>query len=741
MDSQRRPWPLALLALGVLSCATYWWIAPNDALGAAWYLATAAFGTGMAIWGACTARPPRRRIWLAFALGSVLYLVGDGLWVLYDMLDISPYPSLADAAYLSRYVPITVGLCWLVRGRQVGRDRAAFLDAAILTSAFALPATMFFVLPIFSQSGTSVLSMVVAAAYPIGDVLVLAVLLRLVTGPASRNLSFLTLGAGLTLFLATDVYYNLLVSWDDPMPVWIDACYLLTYLLVGFAAMHGSRDALSEPTARLPTRPVAVRVMMLGCASLLAPGLLAALVLTHSLHDTLVIAIGGAVSSTLVLARFLDLLRHSESQSVQLAVLARTDGLTGLPNRRSWDYQLARATEDARAEGTSLCVAMIDLDHFKLYNDTFGHLAGDLALKETAAAWTHLLDGSGYVARYGGEEFGLFIPDAVHAVAEALVRRVHESVTRGLTCSIGVTQWQPSEQPAQAVARADEALYEAKRSGRNRIVWGTAGGKDARPLAATPVGHDLLPYYQPIVDIRTGLTVGHEALSRFPESSATVAFARARVTGDTGALERAAIAAALAADHGAGWLSLNVSLSTILDTRLDDVLPSDLSDIVFEITEHESLSLLDTDSADARLLALRQRGARMAIDDLGVGFSNLGRLLWLEPEIIKLDISVVRDIDLLPRHAMMIRALAGYACSTGARLCAEGVETAEERRVLIAAGVHLAQGYLFGSPLPAGDGTALGARAEMLPLKSGQRGADREGATSVAQSAAPGRHR
>ena len=114
---------------------------------------------------------------------------------------------------------------------------------------------------------------------------------------------------------------------------------------------------------------------------------------------------------------------------------------------------------------------MIDLDQFKLFNDTHGHLAGDLALKETAAAWTDLLEGNGYVARYGGEEFGLFIPDAAPGVADALIKRVHQSVARGQTCSIGVAEWQPIEQPPQAIARADEALYEAKRAGRNRIVW------------------------------------------------------------------------------------------------------------------------------------------------------------------------------------------------------------------------------------------------------------------------------
>ena len=542
---------------------------------------------------------------MALALGSVLYLVGDGLWVVYDyVLHISPYPSWADACYLSRYVPIVLGLCWLVRGRQVGRDRAAFLDAAILTSAFALPATMFFILPIFSWGDTSILSMALAAAYPIGDVLrprgavaarddsggpqrVVPQPRRRV-GPLPRHGRLLQPGRVLGRHL----------------PTWVDACYVLTYVLIGFAAMHRSRVALSEPTARAATRPVVVRVMTLGCASLLAPALLAVMVLTGSLQYALVIAIGGAVSSALVLVRLLDLLRHSESQSVQLAVLARTDALTGLPNRRSWDHQLARATEDARAERTSLTVAMIDIDQFKVYNDTNGHLAGDLALKETAAAWTHLLGGNGYIARYGGEEFGLFIPDVAPEVAAALIKRVHQSVARGQTCSIGVAEWQPIEQPAQAVARADEALYEAKRAGRNQIVWHDTEGRQDVPRAprpGRPRPRAVLPAHRGHPHRTDRRSRGAEPV---PGMSPIEAFARARVTGDTGPLERAAIAAALAEDRGPGWLSLNVSLSTILDTSLDDMLPTDLSNIVFEITEYEYL--LDVDSASERLRELRR---------------------------------------------------------------------------------------------------------------------------------------
>jgi diguanylate cyclase (GGDEF)-like protein len=245
----------------------------------------------------------------------------------------------------------------------------------------------------------------------------------------------------------------------------------LTYLLLGFAAMHPSSSALTEPTARGASRPVAAKVALLGCASLLAPVLLATLVLTNSTLNPMLVAVGGASSSLLVLVRLSDLLRDSESQSVQLAELARTDALTGVPNRRTWDHELARASDHARIEEASLTVVMLDLDHFKHYNDTQGHLAGDLALKETAAAWAHLLVGRGFLARYGGEEFAVFFLDSDPAAVDALARLLHQTVSRGQTCSIGVAVRYPGEPAVQALARADLALYQAKRDGRNRTVW------------------------------------------------------------------------------------------------------------------------------------------------------------------------------------------------------------------------------------------------------------------------------
>ncbi|HEY5428200.1 MAG TPA: sensor domain-containing diguanylate cyclase [Solirubrobacteraceae bacterium] len=153
-----------------------------------------------------------------------------------------------------------------------------------------------------------------------------------------------------------------------------------------------------------------------------------------------------------------------------LAGEAQTDPLTGLPNRRAWDAALANAlAEDALAEDGSLAIAMLDLDHFKAFNDAHGHPAGDRLLKETAAAWRGMLRGGDLVARLGGEEFGLLLRDCDGDIAAEVTERVRCCVPRGGTCSAGIVIAAPGESADVVVARADAALYEAKSRGRDRI--------------------------------------------------------------------------------------------------------------------------------------------------------------------------------------------------------------------------------------------------------------------------------
>jgi diguanylate cyclase (GGDEF)-like protein len=167
------------------------------------------------------------------------------------------------------------------------------------------------------------------------------------------------------------------------------------------------------------------------------------------------------------LTQYSDLL---EQQNADLAEQTRTDPLTGLPNRRVWDEDLERELARARRHGGTLCLAMIDLDRFKAFNDHHGHQAGDRLLATAAAAWRPSLRATDTLARYGGEEFAVLLPHSDHDAARTVVERLLGSVPLGQTASAGIAQWDGQESAEALLARADAALYAAKGAGRARAV-------------------------------------------------------------------------------------------------------------------------------------------------------------------------------------------------------------------------------------------------------------------------------
>ena len=154
----------------------------------------------------------------------------------------------------------------------------------------------------------------------------------------------------------------------------------------------------------------------------------------------------------------------------RLSDLAETDDLTGLPNRRSWDATIHAAVGYATRTRRPLCMAIIDLDHFKRFNDRHGHQSGDRLLKTAASAWRTALRESDTLARYGGEEFAVVLPGCSSDVAETVLERLRQLTPGEQTCSVGLAEWSPGESAADLVARADVALYEAKRNGRDMLV-------------------------------------------------------------------------------------------------------------------------------------------------------------------------------------------------------------------------------------------------------------------------------
>ena len=162
--------------------------------------------------------------------------------------------------------------------------------------------------------------------------------------------------------------------------------------------------------------------------------------------------------------------KERENLLQKVEAMALTDELTGLSNRRAWDEEVRRELARAIRNGRPLAVAMVDLDQFKEFNDERGHQAGDTFLREAAARWRMTLRVTDFIARYGGDEFVLVLADCPLGEAMAVIQRIRAVTPEGQTCSAGVAAWDGQESADMLEGRADAALYEAKRSGRNRVV-------------------------------------------------------------------------------------------------------------------------------------------------------------------------------------------------------------------------------------------------------------------------------
>ena len=200
----------------------------------------------------------------------------------------------------------------------------------------------------------------------------------------------------------------------------------------------------------------------------------------ESIHVALTIAVipgaKGEPAGVSLIAYDISEQKHVEQLSERLLAeseaRARTDPLTGLANRRAWDEELHRELARGARQGWPVCVAMIDLDHFKAFNDERGHLSGDELLAEAATTWRVELRDGDFIARYGGEEFGVLLPNCSIGDAAQVVERLRATTPMGQTCSAGLARWDGSESAAELLRRTDAALYAAKRAGRDRLLTG-----------------------------------------------------------------------------------------------------------------------------------------------------------------------------------------------------------------------------------------------------------------------------
>lgn len=433
--------------------------------------------------------------------------------------------------------------------------------------------------------------------------------------------------------------------------------------------------------------------------------------------------------------------------------MAYYDPLTGLPNRHLFEDRLQMAMAQARRRGLQVGVLFLDLDRFKLVNDSFGHAFGDKLLRLVARRLGQAIDTGQTLARTGGDEFIVLLPDVEREseVEEAARRLLHvmqmpfelEGRELYVTASIGVVLFPlHGEDPQTLVRNADIAMYRAKESGRNTYEVYSALldlGMVQRlsmesDLHRALQREELVLHYQPIVNVETGEIVGVEALVRWlhPERGVLYPDAFIPLAEDSGLIVplgewvlRAACRQAIAwQEAGAGPLFISVNLSPRqMRQELASVVAQVLretglspSHLMLEVTE--GAIMVEMERAISLLLSVRGMGVQVCVDDFGTGHSSLSHLKMLPVDVIKVDRSFVWDMVGNRADAAIVASVVTLAQALGLRVIAEGVETEEQAALLRRMGCREMQGFLFSRPLPEAEMTELLARGRGLVLRA-----------------------
>jgi diguanylate cyclase (GGDEF)-like protein/PAS domain S-box-containing protein len=432
----------------------------------------------------------------------------------------------------------------------------------------------------------------------------------------------------------------------------------------------------------------------------------------------------------------------------------RYDTVTGLPNRVLFLDRLGRAVERAQREPGYVCaVLFLDIDRFKIVNDSFGHSMGDQLLRIIAQRLTSALRAQDTIARLGSDEFGMLI-NGVADVAEvqSLAERLHELFVTPLdlnrheivfTVSVGIAINEGTYADPEALLRdADTALHRAKTMGKARSeVFDRGMQAQVMHLLRleselrSAVWHEVLQlHYQPIVSVGDGRLIGVEALIRWhhPERGFVSPAEFIPLAEETGlivpmgawVLRSACLQAKAWEDAGLGplYVSVNLSARQFKHNSVPDLVRQTVEDVAIapeglklELTESSVME--NAEVIIPALYQIRSQGIELAMDDFGTGYSSLSNLKRLPLSTLKIDRSFVRDMDTDAQNIAIVRATIAMAHSLGLFVIVEGVETTEQCHTLVGLGCDAIQGYLASRPVPADQITSiLQENRQLLPL-------------------------
>lgn len=723
--------------LGTLACLVYF-LVPSDPWAHTIFVLVGASAVAAIVVGTRIHRPHNSAAWWTIAAGTALWVVGDAIfeWIHLTRGEV-PSPSFADVVYLVGYPIYGFGLFALVRHKWRSNERGHVANSAIVMVAFGTLNWVFAVQPGLGDGGLSGVAGLIEIAYPTMDIFLLGVLAHFVGSRQWQAVSYRFLTAAVLLMVVADTVYNFSIVSDSASDrSSVDACWTVSYVLMGMAALHPSMRRITHPHTERDDHPMSSfttpTVVVVTAATLTAP-----IVMTYevvrgepiSRWGWAVLLCAGALV-ILVILRITDLLQLLRTQTAQLRTAADTDHLTGLANLRALHHRI-------RSDAGGSTLLTVDVDRFEEINDTFGRALGDQVLVLVAERLRSVTDDSILLARMAGDEFA-FCGSADSLDPAALAREIQQqfstpfevgSMTLLIEASVGVAsnvgaQGQDESSPDRLVQRADLAARTAK-SVQSRVgYYDRSMDRDTSEqlimlgeLTTALECDQLRLHYQPQVDLETLTVVGVEALLRWHHPDGTVLSPNAFLptaerTGLIRPLTKYVLESAL--HQRRQWAraglhlrtAVNISTRNLYDDTLIEQIRSALVDfdcpaeqLTIEVTETSAMT--DPVGAAEMLTTLREMGVQVAIDDYGTGYSSLAYIERLPVQELKIDRTFVSGMAHNPVHAAIVRSTTELARSLGLAVTTEGVEDEATLTAVRAMRCGRAQGYHLGRPTPA----------------------------------------
>ncbi len=668
-----------------------------------------------------------RLSWQLIAAGVACWAAGQSVWSYYEVIvgEPAPFPSLADVGYLALPLLAMAGL--LARPSQAfaGRGRVRIgLDVLLVIVSLFTASWATTLGEVYRGGSGSMLARTVSLAYPAGDLALLTIVVTVLAyAHAGGRFGLVCIGTGLAALAVADsgfAYFVAVGSYHTGNL--IDVCWVAGFAILGWAAIvdhaeewHARRARTPYTTLLLPYVPSIVGLTFAVWHLAPADG------------DKLLPASAAVMVVVLLIRQIVAVLENADLAD-RMKHQAFHDVLTGLANRALFNDRLAHALDLRRRDPRPLTVLLIDLDDFKIINDSLGHPAGDELLVQVGERLRTAARAGDTVARLGGDEFAILMEDGGDPaeVVRRTLAQLSEPVRLGeraviTTGSVGIATLGPSSPQLSAtemLKHADIAMYTAKRSGKgvartysDEMAELSDGHLDLRTALLSDVTNGRISLaFQPIY-LADGDLYAVEALARWshggelvdPETFLPIA----RELGCIAALDEIVLrnAAAEVATTDRITLSVNVDSRTLVGGQYAALVAEVLratglpaTRLVVEVLE---LSLIEYNPTALQTLKdLRATGVRIAVDDFGAGYATLARLRALQPDVLKIDRSLVAGSALDDASMILLDGAAALARQIGAHVVAEGIETEGQLNAAIAAGCDALQGFLLARPAP-----------------------------------------